>query len=377
MIQNDISNSSFITPDEKEINLRFTELEIIHQGAFNVIVKAKRQGRWWVLKGLSEPYRKDRIYLTLLQKEFEILASMQHPGIVMGIGLEAVDEMGTCIVMEWIDGITLKQWLSLSPTRKERFRVVAQLMDALEYVHGKQAAHRDLKPSNILITRNGQHVKLIDFGLSDTDDYAIYKQPAGSEGYISPEQQTARLTDIRNDIYSLGCVLADMNLGIAYRHIVRKCRAKSESRYQNIAEVRRAFAFIPRLRQGILVLLLLIATALGLHNVRTLQNNLNVANEKLETIADRERLIQEAIEEGKRQMDAVMAEVDMSRFTKDEASTALYVEITQHLGAIWEDYPKSLQPRLTNTEAESVKQVLATYYSDLVKPMLRKLEVNR
>ena len=61
-------------------------------------------------------------------------------------------------------------------------------MDALEYIHGKQTAHRDLKPSNIMITRNGQHVKLIDFGLSDTDDYAVYKQPAGTEGYISPEQ---------------------------------------------------------------------------------------------------------------------------------------------------------------------------------------------
>ncbi len=67
---------------------------------------------------------------------------------------------------------------------------------------------------NIIVKakRNGGNIKLIDFGLSDTDNYAIYKQPAGTKGYISPEQEKACITDIRNDIYSLGCIMEEMKL---------------------------------------------------------------------------------------------------------------------------------------------------------------------
>lgn len=58
-----------------------------------------------------------------------------------------------------------------------------------------------------MITHNGNHVKLIDFGLSDTDDFTILKQPAGTPGYISPEQIVSQQADIRNDIFSIGCIL--------------------------------------------------------------------------------------------------------------------------------------------------------------------------
>ena len=68
------------------------------------------------------------------------------------------------------------------------------------YIHAKQIVHRDLKPSNIMITHNGNHVKLIDFGLSDNDDFALLKQPAGTPGYISPEQIVSCL------LYTSRCV---------------------------------------------------------------------------------------------------------------------------------------------------------------------------
>ena len=195
---------SGIIIEESRRSEQFSDFTPIPCKGFNLLCKAKRYGRWWVLKGLKEPYRQDENYKNLLHKEFDILISLQHPYIVSAYSMEEIPEMGICIVMEWIDGIMLEHW---SGSKTEGEEIFLQLLDAVHYIHAKQIVHRDLKPSNIMITHNGNHVKLIDFGLSDTDDFAILKQPAGTPGYISPEQIISRQADIRNDIFSIGCIL--------------------------------------------------------------------------------------------------------------------------------------------------------------------------
>ena len=76
-------------------------------------------------------------------------------------------------------------------------KIVSQLCDVLEYIHSKQVIHKDLKPENILITHNGQNVKLIDFGLSDSDDYAPLKFHAGTQAYAAPELLSGGKIDCR------------------------------------------------------------------------------------------------------------------------------------------------------------------------------------
>lgn len=215
---------SGIVFEEATVNDHFTDFTPIPCRGFNTLCKAKRYGRWWILKGLKEPFRQQETYRNFLKKEFTILVSLQHPNIVTASSFENVAGYGYCIVMELIDGITLQEWIdnhTIKGNGKEKLDTAAvaegemifsQLLDAVGYIHAKQTVHRDLKPSNVMITHNGRHVKLIDFGLADTDSYAILKQPAGTPGYISPEQASSRQADIRNDIYSIGCILERMQL---------------------------------------------------------------------------------------------------------------------------------------------------------------------
>lgn len=252
---------------------------------YNILCKAIRYGRWWMLKGLKADYRQDANYRNLLQKEFDILISLQHPGIVSASSLEDVPGLGMCIVMEWVDGLTLGEWMAINrPTTEESSAkhgmekrqyakaavdIIVQLLDALQYVHSKQIVHRDLKPSNIMLTHNGCRVKLIDFGLADTDSYAILKQPAGTPRYMSPEQLLTRCADIRNDIYSLGCIIEAMGIGRCYDAIVRHCKASIDERYADVETLRRAFLAVDerRHRKRVLVvglvLLMIVAMIVG------------------------------------------------------------------------------------------------------------------
>ncbi|MBR0178176.1 MAG: serine/threonine protein kinase [Bacteroidales bacterium] len=186
-----IIGNSFLTESDC-----FSTYEELPSKGFNRLVKAKRQGRWFILKGLKPEYRNQTVYLELLKKEYELMVQLDHPNIVKAYAKEMNDEIGPCIVIEYIDGLTLDAFLETKPSRQTRRIVIEQLVDALAYIHTKQVVHRDLKPSNILITRNGNNLKIIDFGLSDADDFAILKQSAGTLKYMAPEQ--------KNVIYETG-----------------------------------------------------------------------------------------------------------------------------------------------------------------------------
>jgi len=176
----------------------------------------------------------------MLRKEFDILIRMQHPNVVQTLGMEHVEGLGTCIVMEYVDGITLKEWLSGDhgeAKHTDAVRILDELLHAVAYIHSLGIAHRDLKPKNIILTRQGLHVKLIDFGLADTDDYAVLKQPAGTASYMSPEQMAMQIPDIRNDIYSIGVVMRQMPLPRYYKQVGEHCLLPIDERYQSVAEM--------------------------------------------------------------------------------------------------------------------------------------------
>ena len=236
----DSSSSGFLVDSFEGISRQFTDVTILNTSDVNIVAKAKRYGRWWLLKGLNKQVANETAYIGRLRKELELLMQLEHPFVVTTVGLEMVEGLGYCIVMEYVEGTTLKEWLKEKHTCKDRKRIAIQLAEAVDYIHTKGIVHRDLKPENIIVTKNGHSVKLIDFGLADTCSYAILKQPAGTPQYMSPEQMQTAVADVRNDIYSLGIVYSKMSLGYGFKPIIHRCLKPIELRYRNVSELRNA-----------------------------------------------------------------------------------------------------------------------------------------
>lgn len=289
----DSSASGYLMDSFEGISRQFTDVEILTTSEVNVVAKAKRYGRWWLLKGLRKENAGETAYQQRLRKEFEILMQLQHPGVVTAMGLEAVEELGMFIVMEYVDGVTLKDWLRNKTSSRKRRHVVMELCETVSYIHSKGIAHRDLKPENIMITQNDGNVKLIDFGLADTDSHAILKQPAGTQRYMSPEQAQTAVADVRNDIYSLGVIFSQMDLGYGFHNIIKKCQKPIEKRYQNVEslmnDIRRGSSLI---KQTLIVIIVILFTVFSiwaggqmyeLRKIYLRAGNSKLQQEKMET----------------------------------------------------------------------------------------------
>ena len=210
-----VSDSGYI--DIEKFSADWSDITLLQQRRQNTICTAKRYGKRYLLKAISPEYQSLTDIRLLQEKEFSLGISLNHPNIAETYSLEEVPEIGRCIVMEYVDGMTLAQWLNSSPSRAQRERVLAQLLEVMEYIHGLQLVHNDLKSSNILITRNGQNVKLIDFGLSDTDS-------------------TSETNNASTDIQLFANILT-LLFPKRYRPIARACQ---RGQYANIAALKQA-----------------------------------------------------------------------------------------------------------------------------------------
>lgn len=230
------SNSGLIIATEDLSSAQFTEYTELPCKGFNVIFKAKKYGRWHILKGLKPEFRQQTVYQELLRKEFHLGGELNHSNIVNVMSFEHNELIGTCIVMEYVDGVILSEFLKEKHPNSQYQKLLEELLSAMIYFHGKQIVHRDLKPSNIMVTHNGHNIKVIDFGLADADSYAYLKQPAGTLNYASPEQLKEGSTlDERTDIYAFGKIV-ELNFPHRFHWLARKCAKELPEQRPNSAK---------------------------------------------------------------------------------------------------------------------------------------------
>lgn len=219
---------------EFEVMTGMTDVEILHVSKINIIARGRRYGRLWLIKGLRPELRESNVNRRRLQKEFEIHSRLLDHGVVHTAGFESVDDLGLCIVEEWIEGKTLAQLLQEGNlTKSARRRIMRDIIRTVGYIHSRGVIHRDLKPENVMVREAGGGAVIIDFGLADTNDYAELKQAAGTPGYISPEQVRDGAARTSDDIYSLGVIMKQ--LCPEYGRIADRCTGPAARRPKDAA----------------------------------------------------------------------------------------------------------------------------------------------
>ena len=169
------------------------------------------------VKVLKEEFLDNEELVRRFKNESKAISILDHPNIVKVYDVSVTDKL-QYIVMEYVDGITLKEYLRQrggALTWKEAVYFASQVLSALQHAHAKGIIHRDVKPQNIMLLANGS-IKMMDFGIarfSRAQSQTVSDKAIGSVHYISPEQAKGERTDARTDIYSVGVMLYEMLSG--------------------------------------------------------------------------------------------------------------------------------------------------------------------
>ncbi len=202
----------------KRLDGRYEIREIIGVGGMAVVYKAydNIDDRIVAIKILKEEFLANEEFRRRFKNESKAIAVLSHPNIVKVYDVSFGDRL-QYIVMEYIEGITLKEYIEQQKVInwKEAVHFTTQILRALQHAHDKGIVHRDVKPQNIILLQNG-NIKVTDFGIarfSRGETRTMTESAIGSVHYISPEQARGEITDDKADIYSVGVVLYEMITG--------------------------------------------------------------------------------------------------------------------------------------------------------------------
>ncbi len=202
----------------KRLDGRYEIREIIGVGGMAVVYKAydNIDDRIVAIKILKDEYLSNEEFKRRFKNESKAIAVLSHPNIVRVYNVSFGDRL-QYIVMEYVDGITLKEYIEQQGVInwKEAVHFTGQILAALQHAHDKGIVHQDVKPQNILLLQDGT-IKVTDFGIarfSRMDNNTTSEKAIGSVHYISPEQARGEMTDDKADIYSVGVVMYEMLTG--------------------------------------------------------------------------------------------------------------------------------------------------------------------
>ncbi len=330
----------------------FTDVQVVRRGSTFVVARGKRYGRWWAQKALREDLRSDASAMELLRREFGILISLQHPGVATVAGMESVDGLGECIVMEWVEGQTLAEWLQDERRHSDRLHVIWQLLDAAEYAccHSGIALH-SLHPSDVMVTHDGQNVKLISLGQSTKDAYGLLR------------------------------IIGDMKLGWAYASVVSRCRSLGLADSAVVKACRSHFGRVSLLRRAALFLSLALLFVLPLgfawhrlsatqRTIASLQTDLSSTEKQLhDVISHKQRL--DAFVDGAKQHMRSRALYDLDTLNTYEACDAARMRLLHEMGTALDEYYTLHRPPVSY-DYTYARFDLLDYRRDILQPLEEK-----
>ena len=228
----------------KKLDGRYELLELIGVGGMADIYKAKdiTEDKIVAVKILKTEFNGSEDFLRRFRNESKAIALLSHPNIVKIFDVGFTEKV-QFIVMEYIDGITLTEYIERQGVLKWKDAVhfTLQILKALQHAHDRGIVHRDVKSQNVMLLSDGT-IKVMDFGIARFNretDKTISEKAIGSVHYISPEQARGDITDERSDIYSVGVMLYEMLTGkkpfdgetpvaIALMHMQNEAKKMSE-----------------------------------------------------------------------------------------------------------------------------------------------------
>lgn len=340
-------------------------LGTISEGRIFRTLKARHGTRYVALKAAVED---NAMSVSLLRREYELCRDLSHPCVVSILGFDEDTPAGPAIEMEYISGRTLDEFVATVPSAAQRRAVLNDILDGMDYLHHRGILHNDLKPDNIVINANGA-ARIIDFGLSVSEDSVYAGAVGGTCGYSAPEiLQGDGSAGVASDIYSLGLIINLLFGGRRYRRVARRCsRPEPAERFQNIPDLRKALAATDRrpfIWTGAGALLLVLSAAVYVLDVK----NKN-AGEQIETFS--KQVIEETGQMYRDAVDEMKTTVDSRMQQKADDETARFEKFKKQAMTETEQIYRSAVDRIkTALDQKTIDSVRFSFTDDFVEYLM-------
>lgn len=302
-------------------------LGTISEGRMFRTLKARHGTRYVALKAAVED---NAMSVSLLRREYDLCRDLSHPCVVSILGFEEDTPAGPAIEMEYISGRTLDEFVATAPSAAQRRAVLNDILDGMDYLHHRGILHNDLKPDNIVVNANGA-ARIIDFGLSVSEDSVYAGAVGGTCGYSAPEVlQGDGSAGAASDIYSLGLIINLLFGGRRYRRVARRCsRPEPAERFQSIPDLRKALTAADRrpfIWAGTGTLLLVLSAVVYALDVKNRNAGEQIETFSKQVLEETGQMYRDAVDEMKTVVDNIPVDsvVDSRMQQKEDDETARF-----------------------------------------------------
>lgn len=276
---------------ENNYSKDYTDLRLIHTSRYgnSRVFTANYNGKKVIVKALKKECADDAACKASLKQEFETTSILDNKYIRRALDFVQIEGMGDCIVFEYVEGKSLAEHVRVGTLSEKQVKsVLAEVCEALYYLHRNGIVHCNLNPDNIMVTASDCRVKLIDIGVPETKQEADRELLIKEMEFVAPEIIKGEDFDSRADIYSLGKIMefiGERNISKQFSAVATHCTQFSrEQRFDNISDVRSAItkghSFVK-----LIIVAVVLAILAGLAVIYVPKIKANVEKERAERLA--------------------------------------------------------------------------------------------